>query len=47
MEVYLTLQPIFVLYKVGEFDTEKGTLTATMPIEQLCAGVDVAGVKDA
>ena len=37
----------FILYKVGEFDTEKGTIKASEPIVQLCAGLDVVGVKDA
>lgn len=32
----------FDLYKVGEFDTDKGTVKACMP-ELICSGVDVYG----
>lgn len=35
----------FDFYKVGEFDTEKGIVSATLPIELVCSGVSVVGVN--
>lgn len=35
----------FDLFKVGEFDAEKGTITACLP-ENICDGISVYGAKE-